>query len=192
MSPEEARAKSEFTEKISINGTKLLCIAPHGGDIDLKTDLQTIRLVEKLPEMSFWMCQGYRKGGGAFTAWHTTSNDISPNSFPCLQEISKQKFDICISFHGMQNGGILIGGGASNDLKLKLKCHLEKLVYDENVEIRISTWQDNCNGLSKRNVCNWLTKGGMGGIQLEQDRYVRNVYWKEVTDAVYAFLMDVA
>ena len=184
----QARLRSEFIERAYDDGIHdgFICIAPHGGDIDLKTDLQAERVHNALEGTSMWMCKGFSKGGGAFKKWHVTSNDISPNSYPALKRIvhSKRKFTRCVSFHGMAEGGVLIGGQAPLELKLALQKAIKDKIGDDTVNVRLATWQDCCNGLSHRNIVNWLTKEGRGGIQIEQDRKVRVKYWTCVADAV--------
>lgn len=86
----------------------------------------------------------------------------------------------------MNSGGVLIGGLASMCKKERLKTLLQ-LHLPDYISVRISTWQDCCNGLSKKNVCNWLTQHGTGGIQLEQDRWVRQKHWQQVAAAVVDF-----
>jgi phage replication-related protein YjqB (UPF0714/DUF867 family) len=184
----EARIQSEFVERVADDGLHegFICIAPHGGHIDLKTDFQADRVHKAMVGTSMWMCKGFTEGGGAFRQWHTTSNDISPNSFPELKKIvnSKRKFKHCVAFHGMAEGGVLIGGLGPESLKLQLQRVIREKIDNDSIPVRLATWNDCCNGLSNRNIVNWLTKGGLGGIQIEQDRKVRHKYWQCVADAV--------
>lgn len=184
----EAKLQSELVERVFDDGVHdgFICIAPHGGHIDLKTDYQAERVRRAMTGTSMWMCKGYKQGGGAFQQWHTTSNDISANSFPELKKIvnSKRRFTHCVAFHGMAEGGVLIGGLGNDELKRQLQRVIREKIGNESIPVRLSTWQDCCNGLSSRNVVNWLTKNGLGGIQIEQDRTVRNKYWQCVADAV--------
>jgi len=186
----EAKAQSEFIERMYDDGGDnyhgFLCIAPHGGHIDLKTDFQAERVHQALPRTSLWMCKGYKSGGGAFQQWHTSSNDISPNSFPALKRIMepKRKFTTCVAFHGMAEGGVLIGGLAPLELKRQVQQAIMERINDPTIAVRFSTKHDCCNGLAPNNCVNWLTKDGSGGIQIEQDRTVRKKYWMNVADAV--------
>ncbi|KAH9261477.1 hypothetical protein BASA81_000133 [Batrachochytrium salamandrivorans] len=190
---QEAEAQGEFIERIIDRQSRVICIAPHGGRIDLGSDLQAEFVARKL-DASAWICKGYRPGGGAFTSWHVTSNDISPNSFPGLRVLAtNQTFDLCLSFHGMQEGGVLVGGLAPLEWKQRLRDLIEEHINNREgfnldpVSVKVATLEDACNGLSKRNVCNWLTKLGRGGIQLEQDKYTRETYAQEVAQAVVEF-----
>src|SRR5262245_49048230 len=80
FSDAEARTNNEFVERLEDNGlnTGLIVIAPHGGDIEIRTDEQAERVASRLAAKaaSAWRCKGWKRGGGAFDRWHITSNDI--------------------------------------------------------------------------------------------------------------------
>lgn len=189
LTPEQAEQQSEFVEQVCENGLEWIAIAPHGGNIEVKTDLQVDYFKAQVPGASSWVCKGYQEGGGAFRAWHTTSTDINPNSFPGLARISAngQRFKRCVAFHGLSAGGVLIGGNAPLEEKLLLQKLIEQELDDAKVQVRIATLMDHCNGMAPKNVCNWLTENQRGGIQLEQDRYVRIKHWRQMADAVVKF-----
>jgi len=188
LSDIDAKRTSYFIEKAFDNVlyNDFICIAPHGGDIDLKTDFQAESVHARISGSSLWMCKGYKKGGGAFTAWHVTSNDISPGSYPELKKIvsTGRKFTQCVAFHGMATGGVLIGGLAPIEVKQSLQKAILTRIDDPGISVRIATPRDECNGMSKRNIVNWLTKDGASGVQIEQDTLVRKKYWMSICDAV--------
>ena len=84
----------------------------------------------------------------------------------------------------MSEGGVLIGGLAPMEMKRTLQKAIIEKINDASISVRLSTTHDFCNGLSPHNCVNWLTKGGFGGIQLEQDLIVRKKYGLLVADAV--------
>ncbi|MCX4247794.1 hypothetical protein [Paraliomyxa miuraensis] len=86
--------------------------------IELHTHKQAERITTTLAAkgVSSWICKGYRQGGGAYARWHITSTDLSPNSFPGLDAIATRGFAYAVSFHGMSSEGVLVGGGAPEDL----------------------------------------------------------------------------
>jgi hypothetical protein len=47
--------------------TRLIVIAPHGGDIERHTDQQAERVASRLKAKaaSSWRCKGFKEGGGA-------------------------------------------------------------------------------------------------------------------------------
>src|SRR5215212_7655541 len=113
----QAAANSEFIERLKDNGSHkvLVAIAPHGGDIELYTDLQAERVAARLAAkaVSAWRCKGWKQPAGAFARWHITSIDIHPASFPLLQRIASRGFRYAVAFHGFGQHEILIGGGTA-------------------------------------------------------------------------------
>ena len=91
LTDDEAKAKSEFVERLTDNGRHrgLIVIAPHGGDIERHTDEQAERVGKRLSSkcVSVWVCKGFKNDGGAFDRWHITSTDISEDSFPKLKTV---------------------------------------------------------------------------------------------------------
>ncbi len=184
----EAMEKNEFVERLVDDGhnTGLIVLAPHGGAIEANTDRQAVRVRTKLAqfEPSSWICKGWKAGGGAYERWHVTSTAISPRSFPRLATIANRGFAHAVSFHGMKSGGVLIGGNAPLVLKKKLRQAIIAAIEDPDVSVAVATAMDQYNGDSPDNIVNWLTEDGEGGIQIEQDMYVRIEYWREIADAV--------
>ena len=90
MSDHEAECNDEFVERLCDDGqqTGLIAIAPHGGDIEVRTDDQAQRVAGCLADtaVSFWLCKGYHRRGANET-WHITSVDIDPGSFPLLNSV---------------------------------------------------------------------------------------------------------
>jgi phage replication-related protein YjqB (UPF0714/DUF867 family) len=187
LSDAEAEAKSEFVERLVDDGQNsgLIVVAPHGGAIETETDVQAEYLTEILAGASSWICKGWRNGGGAFDAWHIRSGDIHPDSFPFLKQISSRKFAYCVSFHGMDSieGGVVIGGGASYELKQQVANAIAS-VLPTSMAVSVAMPTDIYDGDSPNNLCNWLTAGGHGGIQLEQDREARLEWGHAIADAV--------
>lgn len=186
LSDSQAKDAGEFTEWLrdSKSNQGLVAIAPHGGAIETRTDLQAKRVGELLSGVSTWSCKGYKPGGGTYDRWHITSTDIDPVSFPGLAKIAKRGFAYSVSFHGMGASGILIGGGGPLELKQQLRSAILAAFGNTPVSIKIASKGDKLSGMSSRNVTNWLTAGGDGGIQLEQSYEVRTQHWAKVASAV--------
>jgi phage replication-related protein YjqB (UPF0714/DUF867 family) len=186
LSDSQAKSAGEFTEWLSDSKSNqgLVAIAPHGGAVETRTDLQAQRVGELLAGVSTWSCKGYKPGGGTYDRWHITSTDINPNSFPGLAKIAKRDFAYSVSFHGMSASGILIGGGGPLELKQQLRTAIQAAFGSTSVSISIASKGDKLSGMSSRNVTNWLTAGGSGGIQLEQSHDVRSNHWAKVASAV--------
>ncbi len=59
-----------------------------------------------------WLCQGWKRRGGAKACWHVTSAEISELSFPKLGAMLAAKADHAVAFHGWTAERIGVGGGA--------------------------------------------------------------------------------
>jgi phage replication-related protein YjqB (UPF0714/DUF867 family) len=180
----QAEASDEFVERLVDDGSYdgLVVIAPHGGMIERNTCQQAEAVAAAL-SCSSWICKGYKAGGGSYSRWHITATKISPRSFPRLKVIAKRGFAYSVAFHGMSASGILIGGAAPQQLKEMLKSELLQTLSDD-IQVKIAMPGDANSGTSKKNVVNWLTAGGLGGVQIEQSMDVRVNHWEEVAEAV--------
>jgi phage replication-related protein YjqB (UPF0714/DUF867 family) len=189
---DDAKCNSEFVERLTDNGThtRLVAIAPHGGDIEEATDQQAEHVAAQLAAkgVSCWRCKGFKRGGGAFLRWHITSTDISEASFPLLNTIIQRNFAYAVAFHGFKpdsgQQGILIGGGADEGLKCEIKSAIENAIVGSGIEVKIATPQDHYNGDDPRNIVNRLANGN--GIQIEQSKAARDGFWQIIAHAVTA------
>src|ERR1700752_5063214 len=89
MSDQKAEGNGEFIEPLHDDGAHpgLIVIAPHGGHIEEHTDDQARRVAFRLADkaVTFCLCKGYQGPlRSAYDAWHITSVDIHPGSFPLL------------------------------------------------------------------------------------------------------------
>jgi len=128
VSPTTLHDRSEFGEESYLaKDKKAIIIAPHGGDIDMYTHHQANEAVTALQalgkDVSKWVCQGYKNGGGAHDRWHITATDINPISFPLLNQIITnmgQGYKYAVAFHGNNEPGlegtVIIGGSAPFDM----------------------------------------------------------------------------
>lgn len=189
LSDAQAEAQSEFVERLVDDGQNeaLLLLAPHGGMIEIGTDAQAEYLTQALADYgtSSWICKGWRQGGGAFDAWHIRSSDLHPDSFSGLRAIAYRGFAYAISFHGMESiaGGVVVGGGASSLVKQQIAAAIAAAL-PSSISVSVATATDIYDGDSPDNLVNWLTAGGSGGIQIEQDRQARVEYGIAIADAI--------
>jgi phage replication-related protein YjqB (UPF0714/DUF867 family) len=190
LSDAEAESQGEFVERLSETGdshTGLVALAPHGGMIENYTDEQVERVLSQLQAAgkpcSAWRCKGWRVGGGASAAWHITSTEIHPASFPSLNQIKDRGFSYAVSFHGYGEGTISVGGAATQTLKEEVADAIQAVVGgDYEVEVVSS---GPYAGTDPANLVNWLTATG-GGVQIEQPSGARATYWQQIADAVAA------
>ncbi len=186
LSDECAETQSEFVKRLTDNGTHsgLVAIAPHGGAIESQTDLQAERLTAQLADkgVSCWRCKGWKQGGGAFTRWHITSSELHEASFPRLNTIIQRSFSFAVAFHGFEQEGILIGGGADALLKCQVKSVLDLVLDGRDIPVKIATAEDHFNGDHPHNIVNRLANGN--GLQIEQSFHAREQHWQLIADAV--------
>jgi phage replication-related protein YjqB (UPF0714/DUF867 family) len=185
----QAEAHGEFVERLYDNGINrgFIVIAPHGGDIERRTDDQAVCVIGRLYDkaVSGWICRGWYLGGGAFRHWHITSTDLHEASFPKLARVLGRPFRFAVAFHGFDDEDIrhdiLLGGIAPDRLKLEIKAALEAAV--PSLAVHITRPDEKFGGDSRQNVVNRLAAGG-AGIQLEQKPHVRDDHARAVADAV--------
>ena len=185
----QAEANGEFVERLFDNGINrgFVVIAPHGGDIERRTDDQAVCVLGRLHEkaVSGWICRGWYLGGGAFRHWHITSTDLHEASFPKLRQVVGRRFRFAVAFHGFDDEDIphdiLLGGIAPEALKLEIKSAIEAAV--PSLAVHITRPEEKFGGDSRRNIVNRLAAGG-AAIQLEQKPHVRADHGRAVAQAV--------
>ena len=188
LTDEQARDRGELVERLVDDGknTGLLIMAPHGGQLETPTDLQAERLAEKLGQAraSTWICKGFHPRGGkaAFDRWHITSTDISEASYPMLARVAARKFEYAISFHGMAEDRILIGGTAPTRLRQEIREAIRLAIDDPKMAVDLSLPGEPNGGLDPKNIVNRYAS--QGGVQIEQSPRARREHWKEIVDAV--------
>jgi phage replication-related protein YjqB (UPF0714/DUF867 family) len=192
MTDAQAESFGCFVERIadSPNHQGLVLIAPHGGGIEFNTDLQARWVAAALAgaDVSTWCCSGWRvDDGSTHNRWHVSTTEISPVSFPGLATIADRGFAYAVAFHGMKDNGVLIGGGAPNELKQLLRQAIKPVVGNHSVTV-VNNGKN--SGTSASNVVNWLTAGGGGGVHIEQSSKVRSDYWSDVAQAVADVFAD--
>jgi phage replication-related protein YjqB (UPF0714/DUF867 family) len=177
---------TEFSKHLRDNGRHrgLVVMAPHGGDIELKTAEQAKCVGERLASkcLSVWTCKGEKPGGGPFDRWHITSIDISEGSFSELNTIIDRGFEFTLAFHGWTYDSICISGSARAALKQEIKTAVQSLVPG----IVVCTDDDRCcsadfNRDHPRNMVNRLAANG---IQLEQSKIAREDHGLDIAHAV--------
>jgi co-chaperonin GroES (HSP10)/phage replication-related protein YjqB (UPF0714/DUF867 family) len=183
-----AKAKSEFVERLEDNGTGLVAIAPHGGDIEPHTDQQAEHVASRLvaKAASLWLCKGWwNRQGDPFDHWHITSTEIHEASFPRLNSIISRGFTYAVAFHGFHKPEILIGGGCAVDsLKQEIKTEIEHRIAGSGICVRIASPNERYGGDSTQNIVNRLTADRESGIQIEQSPQARSSHWQCIADAV--------
>jgi phage replication-related protein YjqB (UPF0714/DUF867 family) len=182
-SDEAAAQANELVERVTGSGTHLIAIAPHGGEIEPRTDLQAALVAKRFGrDGRCWLCKGFGEGGGAaFRRWHITSAEISERSFPKLRALLRPPFDHAVAFHGWDLDHIGVGGRADASLRKKVRRAIEEAVQRK-IEVRLET-SSSFSGTSKRNIVNRLAASGKG-VHIEQSLPARRDFWEEIAEAV--------
>ena len=204
LSDDEAKAQSEFVERLQDDGnqTAMIAIAPHGGMIEPCTAEQAEEVYVKLKQnskcASKWLCKGWKKSGGAYDRWHITATDIDPKSFPELNKVVNRKFAYAVAFHGWEYGFIGIGGLASAGLKMDIKTAIVNAINDPSIKVATDDEMsfpgnfpspgdaNKFNGSSPNNIVNRLSL--TGGVHIEQSLNARKIHGPAIADAVASVL----
>ena len=183
LSDGAAQRANEFVERVSGSGAHLIAIAPHGGEIEPRTDRQAALVAERFgSDGRAWLCKGFGVGGGAaFRRWHITSAEISERSFPELRALLRTGFTHAVAFHGWDLAHIGVGGRASLALKKKVRQAIEEAVRGK-IEVVLET-SSSFSGTSKRNIVNRLATSGKG-VHIEQSLPARENHWEAIAAAV--------
>jgi phage replication-related protein YjqB (UPF0714/DUF867 family) len=182
---QQARDGQKLLELLDDDGhpRDLLALAPHGGEIEPRTDDQAEHVRNLLADLgvSCWRCKGWKPGGGAGARWHITSTDISTVSFPRLATIADRGFRYAVSFHGFTEEDeeegrpdILIGGAAPDALKRVMRAVIAYAVTGTGLSVEIASIGDPLDGADEANIVNRLTAERHNGIQIEQQPQARS------------------
>lgn len=188
LTEEEAEARGELVERLDDDGsnTGLLVLAPHGGQVETPTDLQAERVARKLRgrRVSTWRCKGFHPEGGqaAFDRWHITSTEISEASHPLLAGLAGRRFDHAVSFHGMTDDRVLIGGAAPARLRIEIRDAIRAALVGTRIAVEVALPGDANGGKDARNIVNRYVAAG--GVQIEQSPRARREHWRKIADAV--------
>jgi phage replication-related protein YjqB (UPF0714/DUF867 family) len=185
LSDGAAQQANEFVERVTGSGTHLIAIAPHGGEIEPRTDAQAALVAERFgSDGRGWVCKGFGAGGGAaFRRWHITSAEISERSFPKLRALLRTGFTHAVAFHGWDLAHIGVGGRAAPSLKKAVRQAIEEAVRGQ-IEVVLET-SSSFSGTSKRNIVNRLAASGKG-LHIEQSLPAREDHWEAIAAAVAA------
>jgi phage replication-related protein YjqB (UPF0714/DUF867 family) len=198
LPPKGTRPEAALIESSAGEGSGLAILAPHGGDIESHTDEQAVHVYTALlaaqKPVRQWVCRGWKKGGGAHTAWHITSTELSTASFPRLAELFatdvNKRFDHAVAFHGWGRPGIGVGGGANVSFRQQMVDAIARVLPQGADVRRAEEWgedatakADALSGQDLRNIVNRITRAG-NGVQIEQSQELRDLHHQKIAAAV--------
>jgi len=195
LSEDDARSHGEFIEQLTDDGQnqKLIVIAPHGGEIETKTDKQAENVRHEISsdDVSLWICKGFdQQDKSAFERWHITSTQISEKSFPMLSKIYQRKFRYAIAFHGWTRGNICVGGIKDNETVTKLKVEIADAIQSaikkegSDIQVKVSGCPECLGAFNGDNPDNIVNRLGTNGIQIEQCKLARQNFHGVIAKAV--------
>jgi phage replication-related protein YjqB (UPF0714/DUF867 family) len=187
---DQAREQGELIELLDDDGrqTRLIAIAPHGGEIEPHTDQQAERVASRLAARSVtcWRCKGWNPDGDPFDRWHITSTDLNEACFPLLAQVMSRRFTHAVAFHGFTSDHpeIIVGGTAPPPFKEEIRAAIDGALPGSGIDVHVAAPGDRVGGDDGCNIVNRLTIGRAGGLQIEQTREVRDGHWPAIAEAV--------
>ena len=170
----EAEAEGEFIERLRDDGRqrRLIAIAPHGGDIEPRTDAQAERVRSRLGAggSSAWRCKGWDGDGARLRALahhlhRHRRGELPPPRIgdrPAASPMPSRST-------GSTTTEILIGGtrapGPEGGDQVRPRARDGRLAHRASASRGPTTTSA---ATSRRNIVNRLSAGGAGGIQIEQ------------------------
>ncbi|OIB57769.1 poly-gamma-glutamate hydrolase family protein [Natrialba sp. SSL1] len=184
LSEDEAREQGELIERLDDRGSDLLFLAPHGGAVQPKTDQQAEHAGE-LAEATCWRTKGWGPNGvNAFHRWHVPTSELSPSSYPELETIADEEFELAVDFSGVCETGIVVGGTADRARREAVRDSINDALPTCSVT---ATLADDESGTNQELLSNRLAAET---IYLAQSYDARRAYWEEISLGVAAGLSD--
>lgn len=180
LSESEAKSQGELIERLDGDGSQLAILAPHGGDIEQRTDDQAEALaLDTACDFTAWRAKGYRSGTGAFLRWHVPSTQISFGSFPKLAAMSDVTYDYGVSFHGTCTKRIRIGGGADESLKAAVRDAINEKLPAKVADAVVDSGRYAATGDDVL-----VNRVSDNGVWIGQPKEVRSDHWEAVAAGV--------
>ena len=178
----------QLTELLYDDGSNdaVLVCAAHGGRVEPGTAEQAVSLAARLPNASCWACLGYDDVHSEFDRWHPPSSAISADEYPLLARIADRGFETVISFHGLADDRVLVGGAIDDASKRRVAERLDGVVTPPVESVNGGPY----GGVSPENFVNWLAADDRGGLQLEQSARVRVDEAGVVVDALASLVRE--
>lgn len=184
LSVDEARDQDEFIEHLDDpGGDDLVISSAYGGSIAPRTDEQAALVADRLSaaEPTRWGCKGWNDEGSAFERWYVAPYNISPASFPALEDIYDREFALGISFRPLSRDEIHVGGRADESLLSDVAGAVESAV-DGDVGVRIRG-RDPGREADDRLISR-LTAADGSGIWIGENATVRSEYAEPIAESV--------
>lgn len=174
--------------------TDVVALAPHGGQMELRTDTQANnhfynRLLAG--KVTSWQANGYNDSSDGINAsehWHITATDLRPAGFQHLAGVTARRFKYPVAFHGYtstRNGQpfhqneVLVGGRESALFRQEIAETITLATRNPTTLVPVITGvfqslPGDLDGGGTQNIVNWIGTTGKG-LQLEQSSEARGL-----------------
>lgn len=176
-----ANEESELIETFEDGASDLAVLAPSGGRMQPYTDDQALYMLEQFPDINAWMLQGYGDNT-SFYRWHVPSAELSYASYPGLAELGEDTYDYAVSFNGITDDTIYVGGGADEALRQDIADAIAEALPHDGSPVELGQYQYEAS--SEETLVNRITDDGAGGIWIGQPIADRRNSWDTIVDAV--------
>jgi len=187
LDAEAADEEDELIETFEQGDTELAVLAPSGGRMQPFTDDQALYMLEQFPEITAWMLQGYGDDT-SFYRWHVPSAEISYASYPGLAELAEETYEYAVSFNGIIDDTIYVGGGADEDLRQDIADAIDEELPHDGSPVELG--QNQYEASSEATLVNRITDDGASGIWIGQPIADRRNSWDIIVDAVGSVVGD--
>ena len=188
LTDEQAKERGELVERLDDDGKNTGCLSSPrtAARSSRSTDLAG-RAARRRPgpqPVTTWLCRGSIPGP-ATSRPSTAGTSPRPRSarraIPASAKVADRPFAHAVSFHGMVDDRVLIGGAAPTRLRTEIRDAIRAGIKDPKIVVDLAMPGD-ANGLGKAQHREPLLPDGRGA-----DRAIRpgpQEHWEEVADAV--------
>ncbi|NLV12662.1 poly-gamma-glutamate hydrolase family protein [Haloarcula argentinensis] len=189
LSPSEAEERGELIETLDMGGSEYAVLAPHGGQIQPFTGGQVTRLQSEFADtnLTSWKLQGYGTGT-SFYRWYVPSAELSIICYPRLAELSEQTYDYAVSFNGINEKTIYVGGAASENIRQSVADAIDSALPHDGSPVKLG--ESHYAADSPQTLVNRVTENQSNGIWIGQPIADRRKYSDLIADAVGSTLFD--
>lgn len=182
---EEAMDEGDLVETYVEGETQVAVLGPHGGQIQPFTDEQVLEVHGQVDGASAWMLQGYGQNTG-YHRWYVPSAELSPVSYPQLAELMDEEYDHAVSFHGVNDDTIYVGGTAEEGLRQDIVDEIEEALPHDGSPVALGTEPYTAD--SDQILVNRVAADG--GVWIGQPISDRRESWDVIAEAVATVLGD--
>lgn len=185
MDGDEAAEAGEFVEESIMGDDELLVLAPHGGRIAPYTVDQARMVADLHPDTTNWHGLGYGMDT-SFYRWFVPSAEFSLASYPQLAEVAEREYEYAVSFHGVNDDYIHVGGTAPEELRQEIVDAIDEALPHDGSPVALG--HSGYTAESDVTLVNRMTTDQSGGIWIGQPIADRRNYWDVIAESVVSVI----